>query len=91
MSIINGNDIIYFKSFNYKEEYDGLLLNYLKNIKKCRVLNIEELNNNLNNFEEILIWLKWITQVADYKKVDIYNKKDTKEDEKLFKYKEERL
>jgi len=91
MNIINGNDIIYFKSFNYEEEYDDLLLDYLKNIKKCRVLNIEELKNNFNNFEEILIWLKWIIQIANYKKVDIYNKKDTKEDKKLFKYKEGRL
>ncbi len=91
MSVVNGNDIIYFKSRNYEEEYDGLLLQYLTNIKKCRVLNIEELKNNPNSFEEILIWLKWITQIADYKNVDIYNKKDTKEDEKLFKFKGEIL
>ena len=60
------------------------------NVKKCRLLNKEELDNDFNYFEKILIWLKWINQIVINKDIDIHNKKDTKEDERLFKYKEEK-
>lgn len=90
MNILSNNDIIYLKSYEYEKEYEDLLLNYLINVKKCRLLNKEELDNDFNYFEKILIWLKWINQIVINKDIDIHNKKDTKEDERLFKYKEEK-
>ena len=57
--------------------------------KKCKLINADKSYNTLNSFEELLVWLNWIIKIANIKGINIYNKKDTREDEKLFKYRED--
>lgn len=90
MSIVERSDVIYIRSSNYEAEYDNILISYLKEVKKCKILNFG-LNNEIaySPMENLLIWLKWLYELSTYRNIDLYLKKDTKDDEKLFKYKEE--
>lgn len=54
----------------------------------CKILNKNELDLNvkLDYFEKMLLVLFWIEECSMSSRISMENKKDTKEDEKLFKY-----
>lgn len=85
--------VIFLSSCNYDEKYDSILLKYLENVYNCKILNKNELDLNvkLNYFEKILLVLFWIEECSMSSGISMENKKDTKEDEKLFKYGKEEL
>lgn len=91
MNAIKENDeIIYIKSDKYDKEYEGLLLNYIENVRNCKILNKEELEFELNYFEKLIFILNWILECSNDKGISIREKEDTKEDKVLFKYGEEK-
>lgn len=91
--LTKGGEIIFINSYNYDIQYDNMLFDYLKKIYNSKVLNESELNLNiqLNYFEKILVALFWINKCSIEHKISLEGKKDTKDDEKLFKYGEERI
>ena len=94
MNILTKNEeVIYINSDRYDNEYDNLLYKYLKNIKECRILNESEfeLNIKFNYLEKMMIALYWINECAEEHGVFLESKRDTKDDEELFKYGEENL
>lgn len=86
-------EVIFIDSYNYDKKYDTILLDYIKNVYKCKILNKSELELNiqLNYFEKMLIALYWVNECSMNYGISLEDKKDTKEDEKLFKYGEENL
>lgn len=94
MSILNKEgEVIYLKSCNYDKKYDNMLYNYLKEIYNAKILNEKELKQNLNldYFEKLLLALNWINECSIKHGISLNDKKDTKDDEKLFKYGEGNL
>lgn len=94
MSILEKDgEVIFINSYNYDKKYDNILLDYLKNVYKCKILNESELelNTQLNYFEKMLLALYWINECSLRYGISLEDKKDTKDDEKLFKYGEENL
>lgn len=94
MSILNkGGEVIFINSYNYDTTYNNMLFDYLKNIYNSKILNESELEINiqLNYFEKLLLALFWINKCSIKHGISIEGKRDTKDDEKLFKYGEENL
>lgn len=94
MSILSKEcEIIFLNSNNYDIKYNQMLLEYLKNVHKCKILNEKELilNAQLNYFEKMIIALVWIKECSIRHGITMEEKQDTKDDEKLFKYGEENL
>ena len=94
MSILEKEgEVIFINSYNYDKKYETILLNYLKNVYKSKILNKSELelNMQLNYFEKMLLALYWINECSINYGISLEDKKDTKDDEKLFKYGEENL
>ena len=89
MSILNkGGEVIFINSYNYDTTYNNMLFDYLKNIYNSKILNESELEINiqLNYFEKLLLALFWINKCSIKHGISIEGKRDTKDDEKLFKY-----
>lgn len=86
-------EVIFLSSCNYDEKYDSILLKYLENVYNCKILNKNELDLDvkLDYFEKMLLVLFWIEECSMSSGISMENKKDTKEDEKLFKYGKEEL
>lgn len=92
MSILNKEgEVIYIKSYNYDQTYDDMLYNYLNNVYSMKILNEKELKQNLSYYEKLLLALYWINECSIKHGILLDSKKDTKDDEKLFKYGEESL
>lgn len=92
MGILNNNgEVIYIKSYNYDPIYDDMLYDYLKNVYNMKILNEKELELNLSYYEKLLLALYWINECSIKHGISLDSKKDTKDDEKLFKYGEEGL
>lgn len=94
MSILNkGGEVIFINSNDYDSKYDSMLFEYLKNVYNSKILNENELKMNiqLHYFEKLLLALSWINECSIKHGISLEGKKDTKEDEKLFKYGEEKL
>ena len=92
MSILSRDgEIIYIKTKDYDSKYDNMLYTYLRKIYNSKILNeVEfEYNLDLNFFEKLLLTLNWISECAVEHGISLNDKKDTKDDERLFKYGEE--
>lgn len=65
----------------------------MKNVDNSKILNENELKMNiqLHYFDKLLLALSWINECSIKHGIFIEDKKDTKENEKLFKYGEEGL
>ena len=94
MNILKQNgEIIYLKSDNYDKTYDDMLFEYLVKIHNSKILKINEIEckDYFTSFEKLLLFLEWIKECSIHHKIQLNNKKDTKDFEKLFKYGEENL